>query len=256
MKIQIAFAAVVFVASPAFAASTPQSAAQAFDAKITSSGVATEVGPFTHVAGQGGNGYQESATGAPENEAVSLLPLNPTPTLYLNLGAVKASASSTGIQLDSESWGAKAEVDSVQASINLNPLPPSGPFPQPFLNITAGSVKADAGLNIVFPSTQGGSSAAKLSHLKITGSALGSTVVHYNGSPAPNTIVFDSPTVTITLNKRTESGLISCSAAPVTCTFTPYVIETDAVDIALNKAPWRGNKYSGHIVIGRATAGQ
>lgn len=252
MKIQIACAAAALVASPAFAASTPQSAAQAFDAKITSSGVATEVGPFTDVAGQGGNGYQESATGVPENEAVSLLPLNPTPTLYLNLGVVKASASSTGIQLDSESWGAKAEVDSVKAAINLNPLPPSGPFPQPFLNITAKKVSAQSGLSIVFPSTETVSNSAKIGSLVISGSAIGATTLHYGGSPAVNTVIYDSPTVTITLNARVLGGVITCPP----CMFTPHLIETDAVDIALNKAPWRGNKYTGHIVIGRALAKQ
>lgn len=253
MKALIVFTLAAVIAAPAFAASVPRSSADAFYAHIRSTGVATEAGPFARVTGQGSL-YNSSATGAPVQEVLPLLPLNPTPSLYLNLGASKASATNAGIGVDSESWGAKSEVDSIQAAINLKPLPPSGPFPQPFLNIVASKVKASAGLTIVFPSTQTASDAVSIGHLKITGSALGSAVVHFNGPAAPNTVIYTSPTVTITLNKRTESGLVSCSAPPVSCTFTPYLVEADAVDIALNDAPWRGNKYSGHIVVGRATA--
>jgi hypothetical protein len=252
MKAFIACAAAACFAAPAFAAGPhPHSAGDAFVAHITSTGVATDAGPFAHVAGQG-TIYSDSATGAPQQQVIALLPLSPTPTLYLNLGASKASAANAGIGVDSESWGANAEVDSVQASINLNPLPPAGPFPQPFLNITADKVKADAGLSIVFPSSDTVSSGAKIGHLKISGSALGAATVHYSGSPAVNTVIYNSPTVTITLNKRELSGVITCPP----CMFTPHLIETDAVDIELHQAPWRGNKYSGHIVIGRTSAGQ
>lgn len=254
MRAIVAFAAAALVAAPALAAPSPRSSADAFVAHIASTGVATDAGPFAHVAGQGGI-YSNSATGAPLQEVLSLLPLDPTPSLYLNLGAAKASAANAGIGIDSESWGSNAEVDGVQAAINLKPLPPSGPFPQPFIAITASKVKANAGLSVVFPSNETASGGAKIGDLKISGAALTSTV-HFHGAPAPNTVVYDSPTLTITLNKRTESGLISCSPAPAGCTFTPFTIETDAVDIALHGARWRGNKYSGHIVIGRAIAGQ
>ena len=255
MKRFVVFAALI--ASPAFAAGpTPQSAAQAFDAHITSGGVSAEAGPFADVVGQGGSAYNEIANGSPENEVVPLLPRNPTPSLYLDLGAVKANASNTGIQLNSESWGSSAAVDRVNAAINLKPLPPGAPHPQPFLAIIAHTVKATAGLNLVFPSTENATGSAKIGGLDISGSALGFSAVHFSGLPAANTVVYDTPTVTITLNRRIESGLISCSPAPGGCIFTPYTIETDAVDIDLHKAPWDGNKYSGHIVIGRATAGQ
>ncbi len=260
MKRFIVFAALI--ASPAFAAGpAPQSAAQAFDAHITSGGVSTEAGPFADVVGQGGSAYNEIANGSPENEVVPLLPRNPTPSLYLDLGAVKANASNTGIQLDSESWGGSAAVDRVNAAINLKPLPPGAPHPQPFLERLPpayGESHGGAEPGVPVNSRRTRRAAAKLNRggLDISGSALGFSAVHFSGSPAANTVVYDTPTVTITLNRRIESGLISCSPAPGGCTFTPYTIETDAVDIDLHKAPWDGNKYSGHIVIGRATAGQ
>lgn len=252
MKAFIAFAVMACCAAPAFAAGPqPQSSGDAFFAHIVSTGVATDAGPFAHVAGHG-TLYNDSATGAPEQEVIALLPLNPTPSLYLNLGAAKASAVNAGIGVDSESWSSKAEVDSVQAAINLNPLPPGSPFPQSFLSITATKAKADAGLSIVFPSTETANSGAKIGALVISGSAIGTKVLHFSGSPAPNTVIYDSPTVTITLNARVLGGVITCPP----CMFTPHLIEADAVDIALNKAPWRGNKYSGHIIIGRAIAKQ
>jgi hypothetical protein len=75
--------------------------------------------------------------------------------------------------------------------------------------------------------------------------------VRHGGTPTPNTVVYDTPTVTITLNKQIESGIIPCG---LTCVFTVTSIETDAVDIDLHKAPWHGHKITGDIVIGRASA--
>jgi hypothetical protein len=255
MKAIIASAAFVLCTAPALAAGpTPQSAAQAFEVQITSDGVITKAGPFARASGYGGNPYSISTVGTPEQDVIALLPLSPAPSLYLNLGAAKASASNTGILVDNESWGSKAQIDSVQAAINLNPPPPAarGPFPQPFLNITAKDVKADAGLSVVFPSTHSANGNAHIGNLTITGSAISGSTVHFNGNPTVNKVIFDSPTVTITLNERVLGGVITCTP----CMFTPYLIETNAVDIALNKAPWRGNKYSGHIIIARATAGK
>jgi hypothetical protein len=242
--------AVALIATPAFAAPTHQSTAQDFDAQFVDAGVSTTVGPFTLAVGKGAGPYNQSAAAAPENEVIALVPQNPTPSIFLNLGKVQSQATSTGILLDSESWGGNAAVDKIAVALNLNPLPPGG-VPAPFLQITAHDVKAQVGMNIVFPSTRGASGSAKIGSLDIFGSAMGFAAVHYSGAPAPNTVVYDTPTVTITLNKRIESGLISCSP---TCVFTVTSIETDAADIDLHKAPWQGHKITGDIVIGRATA--
>jgi hypothetical protein len=249
-RILFAAAAALF-ATPAFAATT-QSTAQGFDAQFVDAGIATHAGPFTRAVGQGSGPYNNAATAATENEVIALAPQNPTPSLYINLGAVKSQATSTGILLDSESWGGKAAVDKIAVALNLNPLPPGGVMhPLPFLQITAHDVKASAGMAIVFPSTRSASGSAKIGSLDILGSALGFAIVHYSGTPAPNTVVYDTATVTITLNKQIEAGVISCGP---TCVFTVTSIETEAVDIDLHKAPWHGHKITGDIVIGRATA--
>ncbi|MGA9796378.1 MAG: hypothetical protein WBQ17_12690 [Rhizomicrobium sp.] len=75
--------------------------------------------------------------------------------------------------------------------------------------------------------------------------------MRHGGAPTPNPAGYDTATVTITLNKRIEAGVISCSPG---CVFTVTSIETDAVDIDLHKAPWHGHKITGDIVIGRASA--
>jgi uncharacterized protein YqfA (UPF0365 family) len=66
-------------------------------------------------------------------------------------------------------------------------------------------------------------------------------------------VVYDSPTVTITLNKQTESGVISCPVSGP-CTFNVTSITVAAVDISLNKAMIDGHKVTGDIVIAQAQA--
>ena len=241
----------VFAASAPISPASPRSTAAGFEAHLTSGGIHTDVGPFALALGQNGGVYDSSAALAGENQIVPILPLNPTPSLFVNIADMKAHVYSTGIQLDSETTEGDAAANAIAVALNLNPLPPGVVHPQPFLQITANSVKAKASLGIVFPAATTAIATADIHGLTIFGSALGFSAVHYTGSAPPDTIVYDTPTVTITLNKRMEAGIISCSPG---CTFRVTSLETVAVDIDLHKAVWNGKKVSGEIAIARASA--
>ena len=67
-----------------------------------------------------------------------------------------------------------------------------------------------------------------------------------------NTVLFQSATVTITLDEQVQAGLVTCD---LTCHFNPVGITTDAIDVELHNANLEGHAVSGHIVVAQAKAG-
>ena len=71
------------------------------------------------------------------------------------------------------------------------------------------------------------------------------------GDAAANTILYQSSTVTITLDKQTLSDFLPPSTvAPI----GPNRITTDAIDISLNNAHLGGQTLSGDIALGETSA--
>ena len=92
-----------------------------------------------------------------------------------------------------------------------------------------------------------------MKNLKIFGSLVGTSTLTYSGSAAPNTVIYDSPTVTITLNKQITEQVITCTV-PGGCVTKVYAITVAALDISLNKANIDGHKVTGDIVLGQSEA--
>jgi hypothetical protein len=92
---------------------------------------------------------------------------------------------------------------------------------------------------------------ASFGSLNLSGALLGKTLT-FSGDAAPNTVLFSSPTVTVTLDRQTVSDLISSG---LTKTLTPVGITTQAIDISLHDATLFGRSVSGDITIGQASAG-
>jgi hypothetical protein len=65
-------------------------------------------------------------------------------------------------------------------------------------------------------------------------------------------VIYQSPTLTITLNRQIPAGVISCTP---NCTFTPAAISEQAIDIVLTKAKLNGQTVSGEIIVGADQAG-
>ena len=86
---------------------------------------------------------------------------------------------------------------------------------------------------------------ASFGSLSIGGALIGKTLT-FSGDAAPNTVLFASSTVTITLDKQVITDLTGG---------TPAGITTEAVDISLHNASFLGRHLSGDIIIGIAAAG-
>jgi hypothetical protein len=248
----LALSALCAFAAPAMANSGANSAL-GIDTHFETKGMATHLGPVGFVSHNNNGAYDKSVHVNSVSETAPIVPQSPPPTIFLNGSNISSEVKNSGIQVDSETSEATSSVGHAALMLNLNPPPPTGAVPQPYLQVTGKNFTSSANFNTVFPSFTSAFGSSSLQNLKIFGSVLGSTVVTYSGSAAPNTVIYDSPTVTITLNKQVESGVISCPVSGP-CTFKVQSITVEAVDISLNRAPIDGHKVSGDIVIAQAQA--
>ncbi|HSZ73949.1 MAG TPA: hypothetical protein VK779_03940 [Rhizomicrobium sp.] len=242
-------------AIPAAAASPPNSSDSAvgIDTHFESGGMGTHLGPVGKVSHDNNGAYDKTVHVGKINETAPIIDQNPTPTIFINAGNVNSEVKSSGIEIDSETSQASSSVGNASLMLNLNPLPPeANPVaPLPYLQITGKNFTSQANFNKVFPSNVTANGSASVHNLQIIGSLVGGQTLTYSGSAPPNTVLYDSPTVTVTLNRQMQVGLISCSP---NCVYTPYSITVTALAIDLNKADVDGHKVTGEIVIGESAA--
>lgn len=235
----------------------PSSAAFGIYAKITDHGNMVTFGPLAEVDGTIPPAYNKAVAAAPVHQIVPLLAGNGvTPSLFINAADFESHVASKGFGVDTVSTEANTLIKSINLSLMLNPPPPVVrsailPRPQPFLQLSARRITSTANFTKVFPKLITDIGSAYFGGMTVSGTLVGNQKLVFTGDADKNTILFQSPTVTITLNQQTQVGLISCSP---NCVFTPDSITTDAVDIYLDHANVNGRTVSGEIVLGQAHA--
>jgi hypothetical protein len=243
-----------FLASPAAAASStptiggPPSSAFGVDAHLVVDDIQSQFGPVAYVQASSSGPYDDKVSVGRENDVIALYPVNPAPSLFVFAQGMNSEVQSNGIEIDSVSTASQSAIGSISLSLNLNP-PPPGPTPLPLLNIMATGVRSNVNYSQVFPSEASASSGAGFHTLTIIGSAIGGATLNYSGKAKPNTVIYETPNVTITLNKQIRTGIISCAPG---CTFTLTSVTTVAVDVTLYKATWYGHKITGDIALGES----
>ena len=239
-------------ASAARAQSGPQSTAAALHANLQSQGIGSVLGPVAALDGPPTGKYDRSITLPAVQRNAAIFPKNPTPTLFSNATGVTSHVSGSGIAVDSRSSEGDNALATVNLMLSLNPPPPTAnPTPFPPLLINAKEVISSANFSIQYGIGSFASGATSFGSLTITGTLLGGKVLKYSGQVPPNTLAFDSPAVTVTLNRQVKYGVITCNPA---CGFTPTSIEVTAIDVALHNADDYGTKVSGDIQVNHDTA--
>jgi hypothetical protein len=229
------------------------SSAYGIDGTFTSENQTIEVGPIGAVAGKAPRPYNKTVRVAKINKSAAIVEGSlPIPTFFLDASGIKSHAASQGIAIDSVSAEGDAAIKSLNLMISLNPPPPgASPLPLPFLALSGTAIASSANFSRVFPGTPVVTGSAEFGSLSIIGSLIGYQTLTYAGSAPKNTVIYQSPTVTITLNKEVVAGVISCQ---LRCAFTPSGITTRAVDISLNNADIRGSAVTGDIAIAESAA--
>jgi hypothetical protein len=220
-------------------------------ASFTSGGVTTVINPANRLTG-GTTTTFDHVKNSGTYQKTLLLAAGATPVPALVVTAKNfLSHVKGGFGVDTISAEGDATTTALDISLELYP-PVPGPLPQPFLHITATRVKDTASYNSVVPKLAGVEAHADISGLAISGSLLHGVTLQYSGAPARNHVLFQSASMTITVNQRISSELISCTPK---CVVTPVSIGASALEITLTNANIDGHKVSGQIDVSGTNAG-
>ena len=242
----------VLAAAGASWAAAPQSTSLGVQASFTSGGVATQLGPVASVVGQPSGRYDYVQKVASASETVINAPLLTRPTASLTVTNLTAHATASGLGVDSRSSASDAAAGDVMVKLSTNPPPGSGLPSVLYLSMDARSALSNANFSQVVGSNSNyANGSVQIGSLNISGALLGGATVKFYGPASANTIVYETPTVKITLNRQILTELITCFEA---CKITPTKIDVAAVDVELHDAAVGGTKISGHILIGDDTA--
>jgi hypothetical protein len=220
-------------------------------ANFTADGVKTVINPVNPLKGGTTTTFDHAKnSGAYQKTLLLAAGATPVPALVVTaknfLSHVKG-----GFGVDTISAEGEATTTGLDISLQLYP-PAPGPVPQPFLHITVNQIKDTASYNLVVPKLAGVDASAEISGLAVSGSLLHGETLQYSGAPGQNHVLFQSATMTITVNQRISAELISCSPK---CVVTPVSIGASALEITLTNANINGHKVSGQIDVSGADAG-
>ncbi len=233
--------------------SIASSSADGLAVHLAPGGKALDFGPIAHVEGSAPPTYDKAQIVDHLDQTLSLEPgssLNPT--LQIHATGLGTNATSAGMGIDSVSATGEASVGSAEFLLTDNPLLPRGILSLLGLSVSASHIHSSAtyshiyGMDRSFVSGEAG-----FGSLSLSGALIGKTLT-FSGDAAPNTVLFSSPIVTVTLDRQTVSDLISNGLDK---TITPVGITTQAIDISLHNASLFGRSVSGNVIIGQASAG-
>jgi hypothetical protein len=224
------------------------SAADSFSGSLNADGFMTTVAPFAQVFGSGPPAYDQTRSAPYFDHLYELTPAASNDLSFqMQATQMLNAANSAGIGVDE--IGASGEADFSSAHFLLtDTFGPTG-LTALGLSVEATVIRSDSDSSFVFGPNRGFLAGdASFHSLTIAGGLLGGKMLTFSGDAAPNTVIYSSPTVTITLDKQSEL------LPPATGGVIGPTVFTDAIDIQFNRAKFGGNTISGHFDIGQSSA--
>ncbi len=227
------------------------SLADSFTGSLDADGFTTPIDPFALVSGAAPPAYRDTSRIAAFDQTYDLTPAEAnTLSLQMQASHIVNTADSAGIGVDEIGASGKADLGSANFLLTDSPgpmLPPSilG------LSVEATGVHSNSNSSFVFGPNEGFLSGdASFRHLTVTGALVGGKTLRFSGDAAPDTVLYKSSTVTITLDEQT---LLLPPAATGGGIIGP-TITTDAIDIQFNHAKFAGQTITGDFAIGQSSA--
>jgi len=185
------------------------------------------------------------------NQTVPMADVNRV--VVLPAGPATLSVGAAELQTNVKGDGSSSDGDAALQTVNLTLTLPDDSAP--LLAVSATGVLSHAHYNdqVRLPDFTGN---ASFDNLTVSGSLIENQFFAFSGPAPRNQILYQSPTVVITLNKETEPELISCQTGTPGCSVTPTSIMTEALDISLHNVSLNGQVVSGEIVVGYSSAQQ
>jgi hypothetical protein len=226
------------------------SSADSFGGSLDADGFTTTIDPFAPVSGSAPPAYDDTSRIASVDRTYDLTSAEAN-TLSLTMQATHMVNTAEGSGIGVDEIGASGAADLGSASFVLADTP--GPMLPPTilgLSVEATGIHSGSDSSIVFgPNKRSISGDASFHSLKITGALLGGDTLTFSGNAKPNTVLYSTSTVTITLDEQTLL-LPPASAGGI----IGPTITTDAIDIHLNNATFAGQTITGNFDIGQSSA--
>ncbi|HSZ73950.1 MAG TPA: choice-of-anchor P family protein [Rhizomicrobium sp.] len=244
-----------WMALTAFCVGVPASAwandAFGIRAGIFSETVLSHFGPIGQVSHKNNGAYDKSTSVAHVNEVNPIATGTLPPYFFIEAKGLSSEVKDNGIAVDTTSTSSSNSVAHAKLTININPPPGMAvPIPYPALLVQASGLSTQANFTTIVTGPNTAASSSSIGSLRIMGTLFSSPVV-YSGSAPPNTVIYDGPHVTVTLNKVAEEGTLVCTPD---CALKPSSIAVEAVNIRLRNASIDGHTINGDIVLSRAAA--
>lgn len=224
------------------------SSADGLSGSVDYAGGTTPIGPVGLAAGVAPPPFDQSTKIGLYDHRYGLDAGDPVhPALNVELTDLVDRAASPGIGVDSIGTDATSDIGSATILLADNPTAIMGIVG---LDVRASFIHSESAASYVFGANRGFLAGdASFGSLTISGALIGKTVT-FSGTAAADTVLYSSPTVTITLDKQTVSDFLPPSDTGV----DPNRITTDALDIHMNGAHLFGKTISGDIVLGQSSA--
>jgi hypothetical protein len=226
------------------------SSAFGLSANFTIGGINTAIEPVNPLNNGVAAAYNKTRNSGAYNKALTLDTGTAPPVLTVAASNLRSHISHL-FGLGSSFVVAEATA----SGLNLNLAPAKGTSDvvvAPYLQITAESVQQTGNYNHTTPNRTTVASEGAIKNLVVTGTLVGGKTLKFSGVPKPDQILFQSPTVTITLGQSISAELISCGPK---CVTTPYFINTSGLQVTLTNAVIGKRKVSGQITVDAGHAG-
>lgn len=226
------------------------SSADSFFGSLDADGFRTTIGPFHRVSGSAPPAYDDTSKIASFDRTYDLTSAEAN-ILSLTMQATHMvnNAESGGIGVDE--IGASGAADLGSASFVLaDTLGPMLPLSILGLSVNATGIRSGSDSSFVFGPNEGSLAGdASFHSLTVSGALVGGDTLTFSGNAAPDTVLYSSPTVTITLDEQTFLLPPAATGGIIGPTIT-----TDAIDIRLNHATFAGQTITGDFAIGQSSA--
>jgi hypothetical protein len=232
-----------------------EGSALGLSASFTTDGVSTALGPVNDVGSGIARSYDKTKSIAAYSKQLVLTADGGSPPTLTVDTLDERSHVKGGFGVDTSFAEGTASVASINLKLAPYTPPNSDVVAAPYLQITATRVSETADYNLIaiVPSRTVVSATGTIDRLTVTGPLVGGKTLKYSGSPKESTVLYQSPTVTITLNQKITTALISCMPK---CVFTPYSVNATGIDVTLNGARLGKHTVSGDISIDSGAGGR
>jgi hypothetical protein len=247
----LALAAGAAATAPAMAQTVPSNTAFALTGSLSSQGTATSIARVGRTAGSGTSPYAYRASVPMFSEALGLVSNgNLIGEMAVVLSGASAHVSSNGVGGATVRAEADVSIASVNVTLSLMPTA-ANPAPTPLLSMSATDLATGSTDAQMLPFPGATSGVANFGTFTLSGSLVGGQTLTFSGSAAPNTVVYDDPNLTVTLNHQMQTGEIVCTP---TCLFIPSALTSTAIAVEMHKEIIAGKPANGNLLIGQTEA--